>query len=81
MVASVLNSARAVQMSVFVVRAFLRLRGLVLGQAALASKLNELERCVAGHNHDLKAVIESIRQFVHPPERPKRRIGFGGGAA
>ena len=44
MAASVLNSPRAIQMSVFVVRAFLRLRELLVGQAELASKLAELER-------------------------------------
>jgi len=81
MAASVLNSARAVQMSIFVVRAFLRLRGLVLGQAALSSQLKELEHRVAAHDQELKTVIQALRQLVHPSERPKRRIGFGGGTA
>jgi hypothetical protein len=79
MAASVLNSPRAIQMSIYVVRAFLRLRGLVLGQAELASKLAELERRVAGHDHDLRAIIEAIRQLVQPPQKPKRQIGFSSG--
>jgi hypothetical protein len=76
MAASVLNSPRAVQMSIFVVRAFLRLRELVVGQAKLAAKLAELERRVGAHDHDLRAIIEAIRQLVQPPQRPKRQIGF-----
>lgn len=81
MAASVLNSPRAVQMSLFVVRAFLRLRELAAGQAELASKLNELERRVAAHDHELKAIINAIQQLVQPPDRPKRKIGFGDGRA
>ena len=79
MAASVLSSPRAVQMSIFVVRAFLRLRELVVGRAELASKLAELERRVAAHDHDLRAIIEAIRQLVQPPQKPRRQIGFRGG--
>jgi hypothetical protein len=50
MAASVLNSPRAIQMSLYVVRAFLRLRQWVAGQAELAAKLADLERRVAGHD-------------------------------
>ena len=76
MAASVLKSPRAVQMSIFVVRAFLRLRKLVAGQAELAAKLTELERRVGAHDHELKAIIQTLRQLVHAPGRPKPRIGF-----
>jgi hypothetical protein len=76
MAASVLNSPRAVQMSLYVVRAFLRLRRWVADQSELAMKLAELERKVAGHDQDLKAVVQAIRQLTTPPETPRRRIGF-----
>ena len=79
MAASVLNSPLAVQMSVYVVRAFLRLRQWVAGQAELVAKLGELERRVAGHDEELKAIVHAIRQLMTPPGPPKKRaIGFRG---
>jgi hypothetical protein len=80
MAATVLNSPRAVQMSIFVVRAFLRLREWVAGQAVLAARLADLERRVGAHDHELKAIIQTIRELVAPPSEPARkRIGFRGG--
>jgi len=79
MAASVLNNPRAVQMSLYVVRAFLRLRDWVAGQAELVAKLAELERRVAGHDHELKAIVHAIRQLMSPPDSPRRRIGFRDG--
>ena len=79
MAASVLNSPRAVQMSLYVVRAFLKLREWVAGQAHLAAKLAELERRVAGHDQELKAVVRAIRRLIAPPDVPRRKIGFRGG--
>jgi len=76
MAAMVLNSARAVQMSVFVVRAFLRLREWVVGQAGLAARLAELERRVGAHDHELKAIIQTIRGMLEPPVPPRKQIGF-----
>ncbi len=76
MAATVLNSPRAVQMSIFVVRAFLRLREWVAGQAQLAKRLAELERRVGAHDHELKDIIETIRQLLEPPAPPSKRIGF-----
>jgi hypothetical protein len=79
MAASVLNSPRAVQMSLYVVRAFLKLREWVAGQAQLVVKLAELERHVAGHDQELEAIVQAIRQLMTPPDVPRRKIGFRGG--
>ena len=76
MAATVLNSPRAVQMSIFVVRAFLRLREWVVGQAGLAAKLADLERRVGAHDHELKAIIQTIRGMLEPPAPSKKQIGF-----
>ncbi len=76
MAANVLNSPRAVQMSIFVVRAFLRLREWVVGQAELAARLSELERRVGAHDHDLKTIIQTIRSMLEPPPPPTKQIGF-----
>ncbi len=76
MAAMVLNAARAVQMSVFVVRAFLRLREWVAGQAELGARLAELERRVGEHDRDLKAIIQTIRGMLDTPAPPRKQIGF-----
>lgn len=66
-------------MSIFVVRAFLRLREWVAGQAELSERLAKLEQRVGGHDHELKAIIRAIRELVQPPESARRRIGFRAG--
>jgi hypothetical protein len=78
MAATVLNSRRAVQMSIFVVRAFLKLREWVASQGELSNRLAQLERRVGEHDHELRAIIQALRQLITPPEPPRRpRIGFG----
>jgi len=81
--ANVLNSAAAAEMSVHVVRAFVRLRQLVVNHKAIAAKLAEIEARVGAHDEQLAAVIETLRQLTAPDgPRHRRRIGFGapGGA-
>jgi len=62
------HSTRAVEMSIFVVRASLRLREWVTGQAKVVTRLSELERRVSGHDQELKAIIQAIRQLVEAPQ-------------
>lgn len=76
MAASVLNSPRAVQVSVYVVRAFIRLRELLSTHAELSQKLAELESRVGSHDEQIAALMEAIRQLLAPPSTPQRRIGF-----
>jgi hypothetical protein len=76
MAATILNSPRAVEMSVFVVRAFVQLRELARGHSELAKQLAQLERRVTEHDEDLKNVIAAIRQLIEPPQKPRRPIGF-----
>jgi hypothetical protein len=77
MAASVLNSPRAVEMSVFVVRAFLRLRDIARSHAELGKQLALLERRVTAHDADLKKVFAAFRQLLETPAPDRRRIGFG----
>jgi len=79
MVATVLNSRRAAEVSVFVVRAFVRMRQVLAGHRELALKLTEIERRVASHDASIRSLIAAIRQLLQPPEPEprKRRIGFG----
>jgi aromatic ring-opening dioxygenase LigB subunit len=77
MLASVLNSAIAVQASVRVVRAFVRLREMVAANAQLAAKLEELERRFDSHDEAIANLFATLRQLLEPSEAPKRReIGF-----
>lgn len=76
MAANLLNSQRAVDVSVFVVRAFVRLRRLVSTHHDLARKLDELERKVGRHDRALAGIIETLRQLTATPDAPRRSIGF-----
>lgn len=77
MAASVLNSPRAVEISVHVVRAFVRLRELVSTHKELSHKLDELERKVSSHDQAIAGLINAIRQLMSPSDpKKKRAIGF-----
>jgi hypothetical protein len=76
MAATVLNSPRAVEMSIFVVRAFVSLRNLLSANSELALKLGELERKIETHDSDIRSLFDAIHELMAPPEKPKRRIGF-----
>jgi ORF6N domain len=77
MAASVLNSPRAIEMSVYVVRAFVQLRDLARTHVELAKQLAALERRIAGHDEDLKTVLAGLRALLKPPGKPRPQIGFG----
>ncbi len=76
MAAMVLNSPLAVEMSVQVVRAFVRLREILASNKMLAEKLAELEHKVASHDGHIRSLFEAIRQLMNTPSSPGRRIGF-----
>jgi ORF6N domain len=76
MAANVLNSPHAVRMSVYVVRAFIRLRHTVELQRDIMAKLEELERAVIAHDTDIKRLFAALRQLMAPPDAKTRKIGF-----
>jgi len=87
MAASLLNSRRAIEVSIYVVRAFVRLRELATSHAELAKRLDELEHKTdaLARAHDgfsrnthaqLQQVFDALRQLMTPPDPPKRPIGF-----
>ncbi len=77
MAANILNSARAVQMSVYVIRAFIALRKMALDQKAFAEKLAELDARVGQHDQEIGQIVAALRQLLAPsaPEHD-RKIGF-----
>jgi hypothetical protein len=76
MAATVLNTPRAIQVSIYVVEAFVGLRQLLLSNRALAGKLGELEKRIANHDKHIQAIFEAIRQLLDPPPPSRREIGF-----
>ena len=76
MLAGVLNSAVAVQASIQVVRAFVKLREFLGTQHKLALKLLELEKRLGQHDHEITALFQAIRQLMQPPAKPAKRIDF-----
>jgi ATP-dependent Clp protease ATP-binding subunit ClpA len=76
MLASVLNTTRAVDVSVYVVRAFVRLREMMATNREVAMKLQELDRKVAGHDEAIRSLVQAIRRLMAPPRPQRRSIGF-----
>jgi len=76
MLSSVLRSARAVQVNVAIMRAFVGLRRMLAANETLARKLAELERRLEGHNRAIKSLFDAIRELMAPPAKPRREIGF-----
>jgi len=76
MAATVLNSERAVQMSVFVVRAFVRLREMLANNRKLAGKIDELENRLDSHDSTIQDLIDAIKELMTPEDPPRKRIGF-----
>ena len=77
MAATILDSARAVAMSVYVVRAFIRLRNELLASVTLEKRLAHIENTLLTHDAALRDVYDKLRPLLLPPPEPsRRRIGF-----
>jgi len=77
MLSSVLKSKRAVQVNIAIMRAFVKLRGLLLTNKELAEKLEELERKYQLHETDIQVIFEATKKLLEPPpEPPKPRFGL-----
>ena len=77
MAATLLNSPRATALSVYVVRAFVELRGMLTSNRELANKVNTLERKVSVHERNIAELVDSMAELLAvPPSPPKRSIGF-----
>jgi len=77
MAANILRSERAVQMSVFVVRAFVRLREHIAANTAILKRLAEIDKTLLRHDSALRDVYQKLLPLLQPPaDPPKRRIGF-----
>ena len=74
MLSSVLNSQRAIEVNIAIMRAFVKLRRMIESHKQLAVKLEKME---AKYDYQFKIVFEAIKELMSPlPKKPKRRIGF-----
>ncbi|MDD5225855.1 MAG: ORF6N domain-containing protein [Candidatus Omnitrophica bacterium] len=78
MLSGILNSSRAVQVNIAIMRAFVKFRQILSGNKELALKLRELEQRVGGHDEAIHDIIVAIRDMMNPPvpKKPKGPIGF-----
>lgn len=74
MVATILNSKQAIQTSVFVVRAFVRIGEMFITHRRLASKVRELERRLETHDSDIQDIVETIKELME--KASPQKIGF-----
>lgn len=77
MLSGILNSDRAIQVNIAIMRTFIKLRQILSTHKELAYKLKELEHKIERHDEDIQAIFEAIRQLMKPaPVKPKLQIGF-----
>ena len=76
MLSSVLNSERAIEVKISIMRAFVQLRKMIASNNKLAQKLAELEQHLENHDEQIQAIFEAIRQLMTPPVKPRKKIGF-----
>ena len=76
MLSSVLNSDRAIEVNIAIMRAFVQLRKMIASNKKLARKLKELEARVGEHDEQIQIIFEAIHQLMSPPDKPTKKIGF-----
>jgi hypothetical protein len=76
MLSSVLNSKRAIQVNIAIMRAFVQIREMAISQERISGKLREIEARLEDHDESINAIFEAIVQLSTPDEKPKKQIGF-----
>jgi hypothetical protein len=76
MLASVLNSGRAIEVSVLIIQAFVQMREFLRSHSELATRIDELERRLAGHDAAIATLLAAIRRLAIGESKPRRPIGF-----
>jgi len=76
MLSSVLRSKRAIEVNIAIMRVFVRLREMLATNKELSRKLSDLEQRIEGHDEQIQAIFEAIRQLMAPPDKPKKKIGY-----
>ena len=76
MLSSVLNSEKAIEVNIAIMRAFVQMRKFFETNKELAEKIEELERTVSSHDEDILLIFETIKQLMHKKNQPMEPVGF-----
>ena len=76
MLANVLKSESAMQMSIYIIEIFVRLREMLLTRKDILLKLEQLEKQVIQNSGDINRIFSALKQLLNPPSAPRPRIGF-----
>jgi len=76
MLSSVLNSQRAIEVNIRIIRIFTKLREMLLTHKDILLKLEQIERKVIDHDGDVQVIFKALKQLLNPPAAPRKRIGF-----
>jgi phage regulator Rha-like protein len=76
MLANVLKSGRAIEMSIKVIDVFVKLREMLLTHKDILLKLETLEKQVVQNSEEIQTIFRALKQLINPPQEPRRRIGF-----
>lgn len=76
MLSSVLNSDRAIQVNIQIMRIYSKLKGMLIDHKDILLKLEKLERKVTRHDEDLKVVFTYLKELINPKTEPMRKVGF-----
>ncbi|MFZ1289786.1 MAG: ORF6N domain-containing protein [Melioribacteraceae bacterium] len=76
MLSSVLKSERAIEVNIFIMRAFVKLREILYSQIKIEQKIKDFENKLNEHDEQIIQIIQVINQLITPQEKPKRKIGF-----
>jgi phage regulator Rha-like protein len=76
MLSSILNSERAIEVNIEIMRAFVRVREMLGAHRELTARLKELENSIQDHDEQIQTIFEAIRQLMTPSEKSKKKIGF-----
>lgn len=73
MLSSVLNSKRAIQVNIQIMRTFTKIREMLATHKELKQKIEEMEK---KYDYQFKVVFDAIKQLIEPPQKPRKKIGF-----
>jgi hypothetical protein len=76
MLSCVLNSERAIDVNIKIIRIFIKLREMILTNKEILLKLEKLEKQVLQNDDDIKMIINAIKQLFNPPVKDRKKIGF-----
>lgn len=76
MLANVLKSKRAIEVSLRLIEIFVKLREMLLTHKDILLKLEQMERKISSHDENIQMIFEALKQLLNPPQEPRPRIGF-----